>query len=127
MSEKSTTGNIQKKLNYFQTLAIIVGVVIGSGVFFKPAKVYGAAGSPGMGILAWVAGGVITMAAALTLAELASAIPKTGGMFAYLKELYGESVSYLLGWVQTVIYFPGTDAALAIIFCYTGNILYPYE
>jgi len=121
MSEKSTTGNIQKKLNYFQTLAIIVGVVIGSGVFFKPAKVYGAAGSPGMGILAWVAGGIITMAAALTLAELASAIPKTGGMFAYLKELYGESVSYLLGWVQTVIYFPGTDAALAIIFATQAN------
>ena len=68
-----------------------------------------------MGILAWIAGGIITMASGLTIAEIAAAIPKTGGIFIYLKELYGEKWAFLFGWVQTVIYVPGAAAALAIV------------
>jgi APA family basic amino acid/polyamine antiporter len=90
-------------------------MVIGSGIFFKPSIVFRNAGSPTMGILAWVAGGIITMASGLTIAEIATAIPKTGGIFVYLKELYGEKWAFLFGWVQTVIYVPGASAALAII------------
>nr|MBK5235831.1 amino acid permease [Clostridium sp.] len=90
-------------------------MVIGSGIFFKPSIVFNNAGSPMMGILAWVAGGIITMASGLTIAEIAAAIPKTGGIFVYLKELYGEKWAFLFGWVQTVIYVPGAAAALAIV------------
>lgn len=90
-------------------------MVIGSGIFFKPSIVFKNAGSPTMGILAWVAGGIITMASGLTIAEIAAAIPKTGGIFIYLKELYGEKWAFLFGWVQTVIYVPGAAAALAIV------------
>jgi APA family basic amino acid/polyamine antiporter len=90
-------------------------MVIGSGIFFKPSIVFRNAGSPTLGILAWVAGGVITMASGLTIAEIAAAIPKTGGIFIYLKELYGEKWAFLFGWVQTVIYVPGAAAALAIV------------
>ena len=90
-------------------------MVIGSGIFFKPSIVFSNAGSPTLGILAWVAGGIITMASGLTIAEIATAIPKTGGIFVYLKELYGEKWAFLFGWVQTVIYVPGASAALAII------------
>jgi APA family basic amino acid/polyamine antiporter len=90
-------------------------MVIGSGIFFKPSIVFRNAGSPTMGILAWLAGGIITMASGLTIAEIATAIPKTGGIFVYLKELYGEKWAFLFGWVQTVIYVPGASAALAII------------
>ena len=90
-------------------------MVIGSGIFFKPSIVFKNAGSPTMGILAWVAGGIVTMASGLTIAEIAAAIPKTGGIFIYLKELYGEKWAFLFGWVQTVIYVPGAAAALAIV------------
>jgi APA family basic amino acid/polyamine antiporter len=90
-------------------------MVIGSGIFFKPSIVFNNAGSPIMGILAWIAGGVVTMASALTIAEIAAAIPKSGGIFIYLKELYGEKWAFLFGWVQTVIYVPGASAALAIV------------
>jgi len=90
-------------------------MVIGSGIFFKPSIVFRNAGSPTLGILAWVAGGIITMASGLTIAEIAAAIPKTGGIFVYLKELYGEKWAFLFGWVQTVIYVPGSAAALAIV------------
>ncbi len=116
---------IKKQLGFAQTLTIVIGIVIGSGVFFKPSIVFKSAGAPGLGILAWVVGGIITMAAGLTVAELGAAIPKTGGLFAYLKELYGEKCSFLLGWVQTVIYYPGTLAALAIVFVTQATFFIP--
>ncbi len=68
-----------------------------------------------LGILAWLAGGVITIASGLTVAEIAAAIPKTGGIFVYIKELYGEKFAFLLGWVQSIVYIPGSAAALSII------------
>ncbi|KRU27511.1 amino acid permease [Clostridium sporogenes] len=103
--------NLQKNLGLFDAIAI----VIGSGIFFKPAIVFKNAGSPILGILAWLAGGVITIASGLTVAEIAAAILKTGGIFVYIKELYGEKFAFLLGWVQSIVYIPGSAAALSII------------
>lgn len=107
---------LKRELGFLDATLIVVGMVIGSGIFFRPASVIGNAGAPGLGVLAWVAGGIITMAAGLTVGEIAAAIPKTGGLFAYLKELYGERWGFLLGWVQTFIYVPGSVAGLAIYF-----------
>ncbi|MBU3130063.1 amino acid permease [Clostridium tagluense] len=106
---------LKKEIGLLEAITLVIGMVIGSGIFFKPSIVFKNAGSPTLGILAWVAGGIITMASALTIAEIAAAIPKTGGVFIYLKELYGEKVAFLFGWVQTVIYVPGAAAALAIV------------
>lgn len=106
---------LKKEIGLREAITLVVGMVIGSGIFFKPSIVFRNAGSPTLGILAWVAGGVITMASGLTIAEIAAAIPKTGGIFIYLKELYGEKWAFLFGWVQTVIYVPGAAAALAIV------------
>lgn len=107
--------NLQKNLGLFDAIAIVIGMVIGSGIFFKPAIVFKNAGSPMLGILALLAGGVITIASGLTVAEIAAAIPKTGGIFVYIKELYGEKFAFLLGWVQSIVYIPGSAAALSII------------
>ncbi|MBU3090901.1 amino acid permease [Clostridium sp. CF011] len=106
---------LKKEIGLLESITLVIGMVIGSGIFFKPSIVFKNAGSPTMGILAWVAGGIITMASGLTIAEIAAAIPKTGGIFIYLKELYGEKWAFLFGWVQTVIYVPGAAAALAIV------------
>lgn len=107
---------LKKEIGLVPALAIVIGMVIGGGVFFKPTAVFGATGAPGLGMLAWVLGGVISIAGGLTAAEVSAAIPKTGGMVAYLEETYGDVWGYLLGWAQTVIYFPANIAALAIIF-----------
>jgi len=106
---------LKREIGFLEAITVVIGMVIGSGIFFKPSIVFKNAGSPTIGILAWVAGGIITMASGLTIAEIASAIPKTGGIFIYLKELYGEKWAFLFGWVQTVIYVPGSVAALAIV------------
>lgn len=107
---------LQKNIGLVAALSIVVGMVIGGGVFFKPTAVFSATGAPGLGIIAWILGGIITITAGLTAAELGAAIPKTGGMVTYLKEIYGDTVGYLLGWALTVVYFPAVVAALGIIF-----------
>ncbi|GFZ30679.1 amino acid permease [Clostridium zeae] len=108
--------SLKKEIGLPEAITMVIGIVIGSGIFFKATTVFGNAGSSLLGICAWIAGGIITMASALTVAEIAAAIPKTGGVFAYLKELYGEQWAFLFGWVQTVIYVPGVVAALSIVF-----------
>lgn len=116
---------LKKSLTFIEAFALVVGGVIGSGIFLKPGIVFNNAGSPVMGILAWIAGGIITLASALTVAEIASSIPKTGGLYVYLEELYGEIWGFLLGWVQTVISYPASGAALAIAFSTYTNIFIP--
>ena len=116
---------LKKQIGLFDAIAVVIGVVIGSGIFFKASMVFREAGSPMLGILAWVAGGIITMASGLTIAEIATAIPETGGIFVYLKKLYGEKWAYLFGWVQTVIYIPGAAAALGIIFATQATYFIP--
>ena len=112
---------MKKTMGAAVALSMVVGCVIGSGVFFKPQAIYTATGgAPGIGILSWIIGGLITLCAGLTVAEIAVVIPKTGGMMVYLEEVFGEKVGYLTGWMQCVLFYPGTAAALAVAF---GNQL----
>ncbi|MDK2563814.1 amino acid permease [Romboutsia sedimentorum] len=108
---------LQKTLGMSAALSTVVGMVIGAGVFFKPQSVYmSTGGEPGLGVIAWVLAGIITITAGLTAAEVSAAIPKTGGMMIYIKEIYGDRLGFLTGWMQTVLFFPGTIAALGVIF-----------
>ncbi|GCD11418.1 amino acid permease [Clostridium tagluense] len=107
---------LKKEIGLLAASAVVIGMVIGSGVFFKPTAIYTATGAPGLGMIAWIIGGLITIAGGLTAAEVAAAIPKTGGMIVWLEETYGEVWGFLLGWVETVISFPANIAALGIIF-----------
>jgi APA family basic amino acid/polyamine antiporter len=105
---------LAKSMNAFQGIMYVIGLVIGSGVFLKPAVVLRNMDSTGGAIFMWVFGGVITIAAALTVAEIAGYIPKVGGMYTYLSELYNDTIGYLFGWVGNLINCPGSSAALAI-------------
>jgi len=113
---KMENNELKKEIGLLAASAVVIGMVIGSGVFFKPTAIYTATGAPGLGMIAWVIGGFITIAGGLTAAEVAAAIPKTGGMIVWLEETYGNVWGFLLGWVETVISFPANIAALAIIF-----------
>lgn len=116
---------MKKSVTFVETMAIVIGMIIGSGIFLKPGIVLKNAGSPVLSILAWTAGGIITLASALSVAEIASAIPKSGGLYTYLEELYGESTGFLLGWVQTVISYPASVAAQAIAFATYSSFFLP--
>lgn len=107
---------LKKEIGLLSASAVVIGMVIGSGVFFKPTAIYTATGAPGLGMIAWILGGIITLAGGLTAAEVAAAIPRTGGMIAWMEETYGDVWGFILGWVETVVSFPANIAALAIIF-----------
>ena len=108
---------LQKNLGIAAALSTVVGMVIGGGVFFKPQAVYTlTGGAPGLGILAWIIAGIMTITAGLTAAEVSAAIPKTGGMMVYIEEIYGKKLVFLTGWMQTVLFFPATAAAIAVMF-----------
>lgn len=108
---------MKKNLGITTAMTIVVGCVIGSGVFFKPQAIYTATGgAPGLGMLAWVITGFACVAAAMTFAEVAIMIPKTGGMVVYLEEAFGKRVGYLAGWMQSVLFYPAMIAALAVVF-----------
>ena len=107
---------LKKDIGFFGAFSTVVGVVIGSGVFFKAAIIYKTTGSVSLGLLAWFLAGIISICAGLTTAELAASMPETGGMIVWVERAYGKTFSYLLGWAQAVIYYPASIAAAATIF-----------
>lgn len=123
--EAAIPKGLKKEVGLIEAITIVIGVVIGSGIFFKASPVFANAGTPMLGIMAWIVGGLITIASALTVAEIAVAIPKTGGVFVYVKELYGEKWAFLFGWMQTLIYVPGVAAALSIVFVTQATYFIP--
>lgn len=116
---------VKQSVGFLQGLAIVVGMIIGSGIFLKPGVVLGEAGSTTMALIAWILGGVVTLCSALSIAEIASNIPRAGGLYTYLEELYGEKWGFLLGWVQSVISYPASVAAQGIAFATYASFFLP--
>ncbi|MFV0558348.1 MAG: APC family permease [Enterococcus sp.] len=108
--------HLQKNISAFGALSTVMGTVIGAGVFFKTAAVVQQTQSSAWTLLVWLIAGFLAICGGLTVAELATAIPKTGGAIRYIEETYGQLPAFLLGWAQTIIYFPANIAALSIIF-----------
>ncbi len=114
---------LKKNLGIATAMATVVGCVIGSGVFLKPQAIYTATGgAPGLGMVAWLITGLVCIAAAMTFAEVAIMIPKTGGMVAYLEEAFGKKVGFLAGWMQSVLFYPAMIAALAVAFAQQAEL-----
>src|SRR3954452_5656462 len=107
---------LQKNIGFFVATSLVVGTVIGSGIFMKPGIVISDTGNSTYALWAWIIGGIITLASGLTIAEVSVKIPKTGGLYAYIEEVYGKFWGFLCGWVQTLIYGPAIMGALGLYF-----------
>jgi len=107
---------LTKELGLIAAASIVTGCVIGSGVFVKPGKVLAATGSSKLALLAWVIGAIMAMTGGLTIAEVSTRIPKTGGIYVYIEEIYGRTLGFLCGWVLTLVYGPALMSALALYF-----------
>ncbi|HZQ61074.1 MAG TPA: amino acid permease [Casimicrobiaceae bacterium] len=106
----------QPLLRRLDAVGIIVGIVIGAGIFKTPPMIAGLAGDPGWVIAAWIAGGIISLAGALCYAELASAFPHAGGDYHFLTRAYGRHVSFLYAWARATVINTGSIALLAFVF-----------
>lgn len=117
----------KNNIGLLEGILFVIGSTIGSGIFLKPSIVLDGTGSTKGAILMWICGGLITMCAALSIAELAANIPKVGGLYAYLVELYGKKTGFLYGWVEAVVSSPGSAAALAIAFATFATYFIPMD
>ncbi len=113
---------LKRDLGIWAAISIVIGTVIGSGIFRVPQTMTQTAGSVSMVFIVWIVGGILTMAGALTYAELASMLPGAGGEYVYLTEAYGPIWGFLYGWTQMWVAKSGSIATLATAFFeYSGN------
>jgi len=111
-------------LGLFTTVMMVVGGVIGSGIFRKPGVMAAQVGSPELLFGVWVMAGAMTLFGALTNAEIASMIPETGGQYIYFERMYGPFAAFLYGWAVFVVIQTGSIAAVAYVFAeYAGEFV----
>ncbi|KAK3325268.1 amino acid permease-domain-containing protein [Apodospora peruviana] len=104
-----------KTLTYLNGLSLIVGLIIGSGIFSSPSQVNSNVGSPGASLIIWVIAGILAWTGAASYAELGGAIPLNGGSQVYLSKIFGELAGFLFTWVAVLVLKPGSAAIIAII------------
>jgi hypothetical protein len=105
-----------KSLTWLNGLSLIVGLIIGSGIFSSPGQVIARAGSPGASIIVWAIAGILAWTGAASYAELGGAIPLNGGAQVYLSKIFGELAGFLFTWSAVMVLKPGSAAIIAIIF-----------
>lgn len=125
MSAEANTG-FRKSLNLFDSTAIVIGSMIGSGIFIVSCDVARTLGSPGWLMVTWLITGVMTVIAALSYGELAGMMPRAGGQYVYLREAYNPLFGFLYGWTLFLVIQTGTIAAVAMAFAKYSGALFPW-
>src|SRR5262245_5809051 len=126
MSQPATTREEQgfvRGLGLFDSTMIVIGVMIGSGIFIVSADMSRLINSPGWMLMAWVLTGVLTIIAALSYGELAGMLPHAGGMYVYLREAFSPLWGFLYGWTLFTVIQTGTIAAVSVAFARFFSIL----
>jgi amino acid transporter len=108
--------NLVRRLGFWSATGLVVGITIGSGIFRTPAVVASRVPDPTLMILVWLAGGVIALCGALTVAELAATFPRTGGWYVFVHEGWGPMAGFLFGWAQLVLIRASAIGAIATVF-----------
>ncbi len=117
---------LQKRVNLFDGISIVVGAMIGSGIFIVSADIARNVGSPGWLLVVWLITGIITLIGAISYGELASMMPQVGGQYVYLKEAYHPLIGFLFGWTTFLVIQCGTIAAVAVAFAKFSGVLFPW-
>jgi amino acid transporter len=106
---------LPRRLGAWSAGAVVVGLIVGSGIFRVPAQVAREVPGAWTALLLWAVGGAIALAGALAIAELAAMLPRAGGIYAFIRETYGPVPAFLFGWTDFLIVRPGSVAALGLI------------
>lgn len=119
---------MKKELGLLEGVAIILGIIFGSGIFISPKGVIQEVHAVGTSILVWVACGFLSMIGALCYAELGTCVPKSGGDYIYINEAFGGLPSFLYLWDANLIFVPSTNAIMGLTFAsYVLQPFYPSE
>jgi basic amino acid/polyamine antiporter, APA family len=112
----TSTNQLPRTLGLWSAVALVIGITIGSGIFRSPAGIAQKVPSPALMLAVWVVGGLITLCGALSLAELAAALPQTGGFYAYIREGWGRRAAFLFGWAELVLIRASALGGIAVVF-----------
>src|SRR6185503_6061034 len=107
---------LRRTLSLRDLIFIVVGTVIGSGIFLTPGAVVRNSGSGGMALLVWTIGGILSLLGALTFAELGASRPDSGGLYVYLRDAFGPALAFLYGWTMFLVIGSGSLATLGAAF-----------
>src|SRR6185503_8790909 len=119
---------VKRSLNLFDTVMLVSGSMIGSGIFIVTADMTRVLGSPFWVLMCWLLSGVITLIAALSYGELAGMMPEAGGQFIYLKRAFGNLTAFVYGWTVFLVIQTGVIAAVAVAFAkYIGVFIQLFE
>src|SRR5580704_6734885 len=116
MADMPSAAELPRKLGLFDSVAIVVGTIIGSGIFLVPNLIARNLPSPGMIIGVWIFTGILSFFGALAYAELGAMMPATGGQYVYLREAYGPLAAFLCGWTLFCVVLSAAMAWLSIAF-----------
>jgi APA family basic amino acid/polyamine antiporter len=125
-SPKTESPGFVRGLNLFDATMIVIGTMIGSGIFLVSADMARLINSPGWLLVAWAFTAALTIAAALSYGELASMLPQAGGVYVFLREAYSPLCGFLYGWTLFAVIQTGTIAAVAVAFARFSSILIPW-
>src|SRR5918993_4789377 len=107
---------LARRLGLWSAIGIVIGVTIGSGIFRTPASIAARVPDPTLMLGVWLAGGLISLAGALSVAELAASLPHTGGWYVFLREAWGRLAGFLLGWSELVLIRASANGAISSVF-----------
>src|SRR5262245_14318993 len=117
---------LERGLGPLDATMLVVGSMIGSGIFIVSAESSRLVGAPGWLLAAWALAGLLTLTGALSCAELAAMMPRAGGQYVFLREAYGPGVGFLFGWAMLLVIQSGTIAAVAVAFANFLGVLVPW-
>jgi basic amino acid/polyamine antiporter, APA family len=123
MSDNQQQSGLLRALGPIDATMIVIGSMIGSGIFITSAESARLSGAPGWLLLAWVIAGLLTMTGALCCSELATMMPRAGGVYVFFREAYGPAMGFLYGWTLFLVVQTGTIAAVAIAFAKFFGVL----
>jgi APA family basic amino acid/polyamine antiporter len=112
----SVSPRLPRTLGLWSGISIVIGITIGSGIFRSPAGIARLVPNATAVLCLWVTGGIITLCGALSLAELAAALPESGGFYAYLRECWGRRTAFLFGWAELILIRASALGGIAIVF-----------
>src|SRR6266487_5587029 len=106
---------LKKTIGLWSATTIVIGSIIGSSIFMKPATMAAQLGSPVMIIIVWIVAGIISMFGAMAYAELGTMFPETGGQYVYLRYAFGDFIAYLYGWSSIIVVNSASIAAIGFV------------
>ena len=112
MADPPQARELPRELNVWHGTAIVIGTIIGSGIFLVPAEMMQAAGSAKLVYLAWIVGGLLSLFGAMTYAELGAMRPEAGGEYVYIRDAYGPLPAFLYGWSWFIVAKPASIATI---------------